>query len=66
LTSAQQRVANATRCATSALALALALALQGLVEAGKVRHIGLCNETPYGVNKFLEHAQWDGMPKIAR
>ncbi|KAG5179064.1 aldo/keto reductase family protein [Tribonema minus] len=40
-------------------------AMQGLITAGKVRHIGVCNETPYGIAKFLEHAQWDGMPRIA-
>lgn len=39
-------------------------ALKELVDAGKVRYIGVSNETPYGVAKFDEHARRDGMPKI--
>jgi aryl-alcohol dehydrogenase-like predicted oxidoreductase len=31
-------------------------ALDSVVRQGKVRHIGLCNETPYGVLKFMEAA----------
>jgi aryl-alcohol dehydrogenase-like predicted oxidoreductase len=31
-------------------------ALAGLVKAGKVRHIGLSNETPYGVHEFVRLA----------
>ncbi len=37
-------------------------ALACLVHAGKVRHIGLSNETPWGVSEFLRHAP--GLPKI--
>ena len=40
-------------------------ALAGLVKAGKVRHIGLSNETPYGVHEFVRLAQQHGLPRIA-
>lgn len=40
-------------------------ALTRAVDAGKVRYIGLSNETPYGVMKFLQVAdKIDGCPKI--
>ena len=32
-------------------------ALHDLVQAGKIRHIGLSNETPWGLMKFLELAE---------
>ena len=38
--------------------------LAGLVRAGKVRHIGLSNETPWGVSEFLRCAEQAGLPKI--
>ncbi len=38
--------------------------LADLVEAGKVRHIGLSNETPYGVMAFLEAARRLDLPAI--
>ena len=40
-------------------------ALGGLVSAGKVRHIGLSNETPYGVHEFVRMAEQHGLPRIA-
>jgi aryl-alcohol dehydrogenase-like predicted oxidoreductase len=40
-------------------------ALQGLVKAGKVRHIGLSNETPYGVHEFVRLAEQHGLPRVA-
>ena len=40
-------------------------ALGGLVSAGKVRHIGLSNETPYGVHEFVRLAEQHGLPRIA-
>lgn len=40
-------------------------ALAGLVQAGKVRHIGLSNETPYGVHEFVRLAQAHGLPRVA-
>ena len=39
-------------------------ALAELVQAGKVRHIGLSNETPWGVFEFLRCAESLGLPKI--
>jgi aryl-alcohol dehydrogenase-like predicted oxidoreductase len=38
--------------------------LAELVKAGKVRHIGLSNETPWGVNEFVHCAEQLGLPKI--
>ena len=40
-------------------------ALAGLVKAGKVRAIGLSNETPYGVHEFVRLAEEHGLPRIA-
>ena len=40
-------------------------AFAGLVKAGKVRHIGLSNETPYGVHEFVRLAEQHGLPRIA-
>jgi aryl-alcohol dehydrogenase-like predicted oxidoreductase len=40
-------------------------ALGKLVKAGKVRAIGLSNETPFGVHEFVRLAQQHGLPKIA-
>jgi aryl-alcohol dehydrogenase-like predicted oxidoreductase len=39
-------------------------ALAGLVKAGKVRHIGLSNESPWGVMEFLHQAELHGLPRI--
>ena len=39
-------------------------ALAELVKAGKVRHIGLSNETPWGVMEFVRLAGEMGLPKI--
>ena len=39
-------------------------ALAGLVRAGKVRHIGLSNETPYGVHEFVHLAEQHGLPRV--
>ena len=36
-----------------------------LVKAGKVRHIGLSNETPYGVHEFVRLAEAHGLPRVA-
>jgi len=40
-------------------------ALAKLVKAGKVRYIGLSNETPYGVHEFIRLAEQHGTPRIA-
>ena len=39
-------------------------ALGALVKAGKVRHVGLSNETPWGVGEFLRLAELHGLPKV--
>ena len=39
-------------------------ALAGLVKAGKIRHIGLSNETPYGVGEFVRIAEAHGLPRV--
>jgi len=40
-------------------------ALGQLVKQGKVRHIGLSNETPYGVHEFVRLAGQHGLPRVA-
>lgn len=40
-------------------------ALGGLVKAGKVRHIGLSNETPWGLTEFVKIAEQHGLPRVA-
>ncbi|MCY7316643.1 MAG: aldo/keto reductase [Rubrivivax sp.] len=39
-------------------------ALAGLVQAGKVRHIGLSNESPWGLMEFLRLADQHGLPRV--
>ena len=38
--------------------------LGDLVQAGKIRHIGVSNETPWGVMKFLALAEQHGLPRM--
>jgi aryl-alcohol dehydrogenase-like predicted oxidoreductase len=40
-------------------------ALTSLVRAGKIREIGLSNETPWGVAEFLRVAEQHGLPRVA-
>ncbi|MDM0111861.1 aldo/keto reductase [Variovorax sp. J22R133] len=40
-------------------------AFAGLVKEGKVRTIGLSNETPYGVHEFVRLAEQHGLPRVA-
>lgn len=40
-------------------------ALHTLVQAGKVRAVGLSNETPYGVHEFVRLAEQYGLPRVA-
>ncbi|MCG2594287.1 aldo/keto reductase [Ramlibacter sp. XY19] len=40
-------------------------AMDKLVTQGKVRHIGLSNETPYGVHEFVRVAEQYDLPRIA-
>ena len=38
--------------------------LADAVKAGKIRHIGVSNETPWGVMRFLQLADTQGLPRI--
>lgn len=40
-------------------------AMAELVKVGKVRAIGLSNETPYGVHEFVRLAEQHGLPRVA-
>jgi aryl-alcohol dehydrogenase-like predicted oxidoreductase len=40
-------------------------AIDRLVRDGKVRFIGLSNETPYGVHEFVRVAEQHGLPRVA-
>ncbi len=40
-------------------------AMAELVQAGKVRAIGLSNESPYGVHEFVRLAEQLGLPRVA-
>jgi aryl-alcohol dehydrogenase-like predicted oxidoreductase len=39
--------------------------LDELVKAGKIRHYGLSNETPWGAMRYLTHADTHGLPRPA-
>ncbi|MFV8325669.1 NADP(H)-dependent aldo-keto reductase [Flavobacterium sp. ZS1P14] len=39
-------------------------ALDGFVREGKIKHIGLSNETPWGIMRFLEESKYHNLPKI--
>ncbi len=39
-------------------------ALAELIKAGKIRHVGVSNETPWGVNEYLRAARDAGLPRI--
>ena len=39
-------------------------ALQRLVKAGKVREVGLSNETPWGVSEFIRISEQMGLPRV--
>ena len=38
---------------------------QGLIKDGKIRHIGLSNETAWGMNKWLQLAEKHNLPRMA-
>lgn len=40
-------------------------ALADLVREGKIRHIGVSNESPWGVCEFVKQAEIHGLPRIA-
>ena len=39
--------------------------LQGLIQDGKIRHIGLSNETAWGMSKWLQLAKEHNLPRMA-
>ncbi len=40
-------------------------ALADAVKAGKIRHIGISNETPWGLHRFLRLAEQNGWPRVS-
>jgi aryl-alcohol dehydrogenase-like predicted oxidoreductase len=40
-------------------------ALQELVKSGKVRHVGVSNETPWGLSRYVHLAESAGLPRVA-
>jgi aryl-alcohol dehydrogenase-like predicted oxidoreductase len=40
-------------------------ALQALVDAGKIRHFGVSNETPWGVSRFVHQSEVRKLPRVA-
>jgi aryl-alcohol dehydrogenase-like predicted oxidoreductase len=38
--------------------------LEGFIKAGKIKHIGLSNETPWGIMRFLEESKYKNLPRI--
>ncbi len=39
--------------------------LNDQIKAGKIRHIGISNETPYGMMRYLEESAKNGLPRVA-
>ena len=39
--------------------------LQELIKQGKIKHVGLSNETPWGTMKYLQAAEQKGLPRMA-
>ena len=39
--------------------------MQGLIQEGKIRHVGLSNETAWGMTKWLQLAEEDNLPRMA-
>ena len=44
---------------------AVLVVLQNLIDEGKIKHIGLSNETPWGVMRFLEESKKHKLPRIS-
>jgi aryl-alcohol dehydrogenase-like predicted oxidoreductase len=40
-------------------------ALDGLIKAGKIRHAGISNESPWGLCQFTSLAHYKGLPRVA-
>lgn len=39
--------------------------LESFIKAGKIKHIGLSNETPWGIMRFLNESKYNHLPKIS-
>ena len=39
-------------------------ALDGFIKEGKINHIGVSNETPWGIMRFVEEGKYNNLPKI--
>lgn len=52
------------RAATVAHMMEVLETLQGLIEAGKLRHVGLSNETAWGTALWLRLAEENGLPRM--
>jgi len=39
--------------------------LGDLIKEGKIRHIGVSNESPWGVSEYIKQAEMKGLPRIA-
>lgn len=44
---------------------AVLIELQSLIKQGKIKHIGLSNETPWGAMRFLEESKKHNLPRIS-
>ena len=38
--------------------------LDGFVKEGKIKHIGLSNENPWGIMRFLEESKYNDLPRV--
>jgi aryl-alcohol dehydrogenase-like predicted oxidoreductase len=38
--------------------------LGGFIKEGKIKHIGLSNETPWGIMRFLEESKYNQLPRV--
>jgi aryl-alcohol dehydrogenase-like predicted oxidoreductase len=38
--------------------------LEGFIKQGKIKHIGISNETPWGIMRFLEESKYNNLPRI--
>ena len=38
--------------------------LESFIKQGKIKHIGLSNETPWGIMRFLEESKYNNLPRI--
>jgi aryl-alcohol dehydrogenase-like predicted oxidoreductase len=38
--------------------------LDGFIKEGKIKHIGLSNENPWGIMRFLEENKYHNLPRV--